>query len=130
MTGSNSTTPNVVFEEAHKSVSQSQVQVFSDQQNPHYLSIRLFDDISYSNGATADDGVQFYFSQNSSNAINDQDAPKFGNLDENLASMSENNELLSIENRAMPTANDSLQLYNTQYRDTDYVFELELGKFP
>ena len=127
---SGGSSPQVVFEESHKSVSQSQVQVFSDGQNSHYLNVRLFDDTSYSNGATPDDGVQFYFSENSSNAINDVDAPKFNNIDENLATWSENTALLSIENRAMPTDNDSLQLYNTQYRDTDYVFELELGSFP
>ena len=120
---------NVVFDETDKSVVQSQVAVFSTELSAQYLKFKLFDAISFANNDTADDGLSLYFSAKSSNNIDEFDATKFGNIDENLATWS-GNHLLSIENRALPKKEDVLQIYTTQYRSSDYVFEIEVGSFP
>ncbi|RRO23896.1 hypothetical protein EIG84_02735, partial [Flavobacteriaceae bacterium 14752] len=122
-------TPALTFEEVDKAVNQSPLDVFSSQTSAHYINMRLFDQISYSNNDTSDDGLVIYFSQNTSNTVDADDAPKFFNIDENLARQ-EGNNLMSIENRAMPQIDEILELYTSQYRVSDYVLELEIGDFP
>jgi hypothetical protein len=121
--------PQLVFQEEHKIVDGNQLDVFNDTTTPQHINIRLYDETSYNNANTSDDGLKISFSSNFSNALNNRDATKFLNIDENIARI-ENDIYLSYEERALPTENDSLQLYTDQYRDTDYVFEVEVGDFP
>ncbi|NBC58594.1 MAG: T9SS type A sorting domain-containing protein [Bacteroidetes bacterium] len=121
--------PSLSFEESDKSVNESQLDVFSTQTSPHYMHMRLFDQLSFTNNDTSDDGLSIYFSPSASNAVDSNDAPKFFNIDENLA-REESGALMSIENRAMPQVDEILPLYTSQYRTTSYVLELEVGNFP
>ncbi|RRO18532.1 glycine-rich domain-containing protein, partial [Mesohalobacter salilacus] len=120
--------PSLAFQETDKDVLQNQVAVFSTTPSS-YISMSMFDQLSYNDNNTADDGLVIYFSQNTSNAVDANDAPKFFNIDENLA-RTENNSLLSYENRALPQSDEVLGLYTSQYRTTDYVFQIEVGDFP
>lgn len=121
--------PQLVFQEENKNVEENQLDVFNNTTTPEHIDIRLYDQTSYNNADTSDDGLKIYFSSNFSNGLNNRDATKFLNIDENIARV-KNNIYLSYEERALPTGNESLQLYIDQYRDTDYVFEIEVGDFP
>ena len=120
---------SLTFEESYKNVSANQVDVFSTLPSPHYINMMLFDQLSFNNNDTSDDGLVIYFSPNFTNIVDDNDAPKFFNIDENIA-RNENNDLISYENRAMPQVDEVLELFTTQYRTTDYVFQVEVGDFP
>lgn len=121
--------PSLTFEENYKDVSANQVDVFSTSPSPHYINMMLFDQLSFTNNDSSDDGLVIYFSPNYSNAIDHNDALKFLNIDENLA-REDSNTLLSYENRAMPQVDEVLPLHTSQYRTTDYVLKLEVGDFP
>ena len=121
--------PQLIFQEEHKIVEENQLDIFNNTTTPQHINIRLYDETSYINADTSDDGLKIHFSSNFSNALNNRDATKFLNIDENIARV-ENDIYLSYEERALPSENDSLQLYTDQYRDTDYVFEIEVGDFP
>ena len=120
--------PSITFEESDKDVIQNQVAVFSTTPSS-YISMLLYDQLSFNNSDTPDDGLVIYFSQGENNAKDINDAPKFFNIDENIA-RNENNDLISYENRAMPQVDEVLELFTTQYRTTDYVFQIEVGDFP
>lgn len=108
------------FQESHKEVSAPLTAVFS---NDSRIDLRLYEAASFGAGSTPSDGLRLIFSEDYSNAITSVDAPKFYNQDENLASMNEDN-LYSIENRALPEAGETIPLFTNQYRNTEYVFEI------
>lgn len=120
--------PSLTFEETDKAVIEDQVDVFSTTPTS-YINMLMFDQLSYDENNTADDGLMINFSSNGNNNKDSNDAPKFFNIDENIA-RNENNTLISYENRAMPQEGEILELYTTQYRTTDYVFQIEVGDFP
>lgn len=114
----------VVFsiQESHKAVDQPQTQVFDVSPK---MDIRLYTTSAFAHGENASDAVRIKFDTNASNAVTPMDAPKFFNLDENLAA-NNNGNLLSIESRALPLEGESIPLFNNQYRTTDYLFEARL----
>jgi hypothetical protein len=112
---------SITFNEADKAVDQPQTDVFNSSQS--HIFVNLFDKESFSNQSTADDGLVIYFSPNGNNSADNNDAQKFVNPDEMIA-RNENGNLISFENRAMPTEDDVLKLYTDQYRTTDYVLEI------
>lgn len=109
----------LTFEENHKAVTQPQTQVFNVESQ---LDIRLYSSSSFATGALASDGLRIKFNEVYSNAVDNQDAPKFYNLDENLATNNEGS-LLSIERRSLPEEGARIALFTNAYRTTDYVFE-------
>lgn len=119
--------PSLTFLESDKAVEEDQLEVFTTLPTS-FMKFLLFDQVSYNNNDTPDDGLSIYFSPNSNNEIDVEDAPKFANIDENLARL-ESNTLLSYENRAMPTDGEELSLFINQYRANNYVFEVEVGDF-
>ncbi|HIB36597.1 T9SS type A sorting domain-containing protein [Mesonia sp.] len=121
------TTPNLQFTEAVKDVAQDQTETLRTANfNSSSIQIKLFNEVSYINNETASDGVKIKFSDNGDNAIEAKDAPKFGNLDENLGRSLEST-ILSIESRSNPIAGEILPLYISQYRRSDYVFEINVN---
>lgn len=115
--------PSITFKEVDKAPEQSQLDVFSSTATD-YITMALYDEDSYTAGSTADDGLVMVFDANSSNAVNQNDAVKFPNPDENLARQ-EGSSLMSYENRALPQTTDILKLYTTGYVATDYKFVIE-----
>jgi hypothetical protein len=71
------------------------------------------------------DAVRFRFSAVGDNSPDALDAPKLDNLDENLASVNQNN-LFSIESRMLPAQDDVIPLFTNNWRNQEYSFKAEL----
>ena len=126
---SSSVTPgSITFKESYKDIDQLQIDVFSTGPNPH-IFVNLFDEDSFNNLSSPDDGTVIYFSSTSSNAVDNNDAVKFFNQDETLARIQDGN-LISYENRALPEDDEVLELYITQYRTKNYKLEIGVFDFP
>ncbi|MCR9183599.1 MAG: T9SS type A sorting domain-containing protein, partial [Flavobacteriaceae bacterium] len=115
---------SLTFEESHKAVSQTQTQVFNVLSQ---ISMMLYGANNYATGATASDGLRIKFSEAGSNAVTPEDALKFYNLDENIATQN-GNQLLSIESRALPEDEEVLPLFFNQYRYPSYVLEIAVNE--
>tara|TARA_R110000850_G_scaffold25797_3_gene74176 strand:- start:538 stop:3792 length:3255 start_codon:yes stop_codon:yes gene_type:complete len=113
---------SLTFEEAHKNVAAPNTAVFSTDNR---MDLRLYEAGSFADNGPVADGLRIKFAEGNTNALTSLDAPKFYNLDENLAS-SNDDRLWSIESRALPLEGESIPLFTNQYRHTDYVFEIEL----
>ena len=118
---------NIVFKQSHIDVDELQIDVFNTGIQPQ-IFVNLFDEDSFNSLSSPDDGVVIYFSPNSSNAVNANDAVKFLNQDENLARNQDGN-LISFENRALPEDDEVLELYTDQYRTTNYKLEIGVEQF-
>jgi hypothetical protein len=112
--------PNLTFTEDTKNNGILQTQTFSTETNPlSYLNINLKDDTQH-----LLDGVRVVFGENYSALIDDLDALKFWNYDENLSVFSKNTNL-SIEKRPAPVATDTTHLHLYSYTKTQYRLETE-----
>ena len=74
--------------------------------------------------ANALDRLVVAFDANESNDVNQNDAFKLTNFDENMAT-SNSGKLLSIDKRATPTATDEIPLNFTKYRGTSYLLKVQ-----
>jgi hypothetical protein len=122
-TGSVGTIPVVSFQEANKAVGEIQTDVKSNNVQ-EYINIQLFDANSFAQGATPSDGLRINF-DNSFSITTEDDSPKLGNLDENLARV-EGNVFSSIERRPLPKATEELPLFTNQYRRESYVIKFDV----
>lgn len=120
--------PSLTFLESHKAVHNSQSNNLDNDSQSLFIKIKLYDQLSFNNSGTSDDGLVILFTLDGNNAIDNEDATKIFNIDENIARI-ENNEYLSYEKRALPHDNDVLELFISQYRDSNYTFEIEIGDF-
>ena len=117
----------ITFKESYKNVNETQIDVFNTNPQPH-IFVNLFDEESFNNLSSPDDGLVIYFSSNSSNAVNANDATKLLNTDESIARIQDGNKI-SFENRALPKDNEVLALYTDQYRTTNYKLEIGVNEF-
>lgn len=117
------------FTEASKATSQAQTTVFSydNTTNDANISLRLLKNNSGSLKLT--DGLKVRFKPNGDNGKTEKDARKVNNLDESIASVV-NNQLISIEERAIPTDGESIQLFTAEYRTDDYIIEMSHQGLP
>ena len=113
------TAPSLTFTEASKEVSEEQLATFSTS-NYAKLNLQL---TSGDNGQVVD-AIGLRFSNEFTNEVDDADAGKMGNSGENLALVS-GNQLLSIEQRQLPTQAEELPLFINNYQNENYVFYLE-----
>ncbi|MGM0636432.1 MAG: FG-GAP-like repeat-containing protein [Bacteroidota bacterium] len=74
------------------------------------------------------DALRLRFSAGGNNDIDNYDASKMGNLDENLASINQN-QLFAVQQRAFPEEDETIVLYTNNWRNTTYKFELNLENF-
>ncbi|MFD0932464.1 T9SS type A sorting domain-containing protein [Psychroflexus salinarum] len=114
---------SVDFKESHKNVNPDQTETKSLSQS-EYINIQLFDADSYTQGNTASDGLKIKFDKSYSTTSKD-DAPKLGNLDENLA-RKVGSDFSSIELRPFPEEEERLELFMNQYRREAYVMKFDL----
>lgn len=134
VTGSEGTTPNLHFKESFKAVNVSQTQVFrpstsSPLSYKKQIQVKLLTQDAFNTGASPSDGFKINFSSLYDNAVDERDAQKFSNLDENIARF-ENGVHLAIEKRGVPTAGETLPIFINQYRYENYVLQLDLtGSF-
>ncbi len=88
------------------------------------MNINLFQKDSLLHKAMPLDGLQVRFSDKYTSDLDDYDAEKPWNQDENLSVLLKGTKL-SIESRANPEAIDTIQLYLEQERHQDYTFVFE-----
>jgi len=109
MTGS----PNLSFEENDKNIEEDNLGVFRPSGASYALNILL------KSGANTLDAAVIDFNNDNDNSVNDYDAKKLGNSDENLALVN-GNHFLSIEQRDIPVDLEEIPLYVGSYRHQDY----------
>ncbi|MBZ9652523.1 T9SS type A sorting domain-containing protein [Psychroflexus montanilacus] len=114
---------SLTFEESMKAVEETQTEVKSLSES-EYINIQLFDAASYEEGNTPSDGLRIKFDKSYSITTED-DSPKLGNLDENLARI-EGNIYSAIERRPFPESEEKLELFINQYRREAYVMKFDL----
>jgi hypothetical protein len=89
------------------------------------IKLQLYDSNSFNLGETSADGLTIRFSDEYSDEVDTMDALKMTNQDENVAVLN-SNKRLSIERRSMPEVTDVIQLFNSQYRKTDYTYSIQV----
>jgi hypothetical protein len=115
------------FTEANKYTTATNQNVFrfaNTQEEVSSLRVALYDKNALIAQGTAADGLVVLFGDDKTNAIDENDAGKLINLDENLATKT-NEKLFSIESKALPTLTDEIQLDINTYRSTDYTLVIE-----
>jgi len=116
-------TASVTFQEAMKAVNQTQTVVKSNSVQ-EYINIQLFNAEAFSQSSTPSNGLRINFDKSFSISTED-DSPKLGNLDENLARV-EGNAFSAIERRPLPEATQELPLFINQYRRESYVMKFDV----
>jgi primosomal replication protein N len=101
-----------------------QTSVFKNAQELSLLKIQLFDQTASANNNIPVDGLVIDFAATNSNAIDQNDAIKMTNFEENIAVLN-SNKLLSYESRAIPTETDEISLQLTKYQGTNYRLQLK-----
>jgi hypothetical protein len=115
----------VNFSESDKAVTLNpQTQILSDS-DEQFLNIQLFNKVSYNAGSTPSDALRINFGSRFSNSAND-DITKLKNVDENLTRAIDQN-LVALERRNMPGAEEILPLYINQYRRENYTLNFEFS---
>lgn len=113
-------TASLTFNEDDKDISGEATTIFSEQNDPS-IHLFLFTTNAFNTGNKESDGILINFSENANNATDIFDADKFFGPGENLARLN-SNELISIEDRAMPTDDEILALTTTGYTEDNYTF--------
>jgi len=121
---------SIEFTEASKAVTADQTQVFSSPSNAlAFINLRLYTQEAFTANEREQDALGLRFSANGNNAVDHRDAIKMGNLDENLASLN-NEQLLSIENRSFPQNEEEVQLFTQGYTTDNYMLWLDVQNLP
>ncbi len=131
VTGNQNVQPVIKFQEDYKNTDEAGSDVFrsnSATTNVINKNIRLylFTEEAFTNGASYSDRLKVNFSENYTNAVDFQDAPKLFNQDENL-SRNEAGNLLSIEKRQLPEVGEILPLQLSQYRTNSYIIQINIS---
>lgn len=130
----NATSASVVFQESHKYTAASAtntVSVFrtaSENSENAFLRMELYESQMYQNQQQPLDGLVIKFNSNYSSQVDDFDAPKFINQDEDFACKL-NNQYLSILSHNMPLENEEIPLYTTKFRNQNYTLVAELTNY-
>jgi len=123
---------SVVFEEEFKSTPSQLTETFRSSNSTSLSDLniigKLYTQDAFANGNGLSDGFRVRFSDNYSNDFELNDAVKPFNIDENMGVMNAD-KLLSIERRALPTAEEIIPIYNNNYRTENYILSLEVAAF-
>ena len=118
-------TTSMHFEEAYKYTTTTNEGVFrlaSSAQEK--IQLTLYNSASMALQGAALDGLLVFFDANETNTLDGNDAGKFSNLDETMATLN-GTKSLSIESRNLPIATEVIQLTMTQYRVSNYTLVME-----
>lgn len=125
-TGTEGIAPELIFNETLKDTDPTSfTSLFRSANASKSIHIKLYTQDAFANAETASDGLKINFGSEFNSEVDIHDATKPGNLDENLARIQDDN-YLSIEYRAEPQQDEELQLFTSNYRYSDYVFEVEI----
>lgn len=128
------TSASVVFQESHKYTAAAATNTLSVFRNASQnsqnalLRIELYESQMYQNQQQALDGLVVKFNPNYSSQLDDFDAPKVVNQDEDFACKLEN-QFISILSHNMPLENEEIPLYNAKYRHQNYTLVAELTNY-
>ncbi len=122
---SSSSSASLTFTESSKGTSLTST--FGTDLPDGFLNTRLYQRDSLNNGAMASDGFLIKFKAFANNQVDQDDALKPTNQDENLA-IKNDSQLLSIETRKSPATIDTVKLNLTQYRSNAYSFKFEFDQ--
>ncbi|XMO88107.1 T9SS type A sorting domain-containing protein [Algibacter sp. AS12] len=114
---------SISFTQDSKATAETETLVFKTSgktETAGQLYLSLFESSALAANNTATDGLLIIFDTAGNNAIDDFDAPKLINSDENFATNNDG-QLLSIESRSVPSNNEEIQLEINTYRNTDYT---------
>lgn len=112
---------SLVFKESYKNVPMAMMRSSNTPTSNSSLTLNL-KGLQTNGSYNYVDGIRLDFGADYSLAIDQFDAEKFINLDEDVA-IQKQNQLLTVERRAIPTATETVPLQVTKYRSTSYVFE-------
>lgn len=118
---------SATFKEVFKRVEEDMTYTFLVP--PTHIAMQLYYRDAFENGETATDGLGITFDPDGNNGIDRLDAPKMGNLDENLAAVNDG-QLFAIERRALPQNEEVIPLFINNYRQTEYVFRAQFISAP
>ncbi|TXE21320.1 T9SS type A sorting domain-containing protein [Psychroflexus gondwanensis] len=119
--------PIVIFRESYKTTTTGNNTTFSEPEALTNMNINLNEDI-LTNGNAVIDAVRVKFRNGGNNAKDTLDATKVWNYEESFA-IDRNPNYMSIESRAMPTAQDSVPLYFGNSKLLSYRLVVEPENF-
>jgi len=111
---------SLTFNEDDKDVNGTATGIFSEQDNPS-IKMLLYSTDALNNDERESDGLMINLAENANNALDIFDADKLTGPDENLARL-QDNKLISIEQRDLPTATETLALSTSGYTTDNYSF--------
>lgn len=117
----------IIFKESHKNPSKIVPVVLSENTYPT-IHAQVFAETLFENDEKSSDGLHISFKPNGSNDVNELDALKMSNLDENLARF-QNGKLISIEERSLPNTTENLGLFVDTFTTDNYVFKFNVENF-
>lgn len=117
----------LTFIESAKATTENEVTVFDAYTN-FYINSRLYKTADYQNGNTESDALGLRFNDSFSTIADDEDATKILNPVENYAVV--NNGLRSIDKQSLPVIGDEIDLYVSNYEDTDYTLTFVMDNKP
>ncbi|QBN20440.1 cellulase family glycosylhydrolase [Flavobacterium nackdongense] len=117
-------TPTLSFTENNKYEGTPQTSVFKTANTSSSLRLALYETASLAQNGYPLDGLIVDFGASESNEVNQNDAVKLTNFDENMAT-SNSGKLLSIERRAIPIEADQIPLSINNYKGTNYTLKID-----
>jgi hypothetical protein len=121
--------PSLTFEEIYKKKTQQSLdnQTFSlSQTGGVYVELKRY--VVSENEFITVDGARLKFNNQFTNSVEHNDALKFWNSDESLAILTNDEYYLSVERRAYPESQESVQLYCWGLKSTNYQLTLSLSQ--
>ena len=119
--------PTLIFQEADKTTTEDQVEVFSTNTD-FYINSRLYKTEDFLAGNTEVDAIGMRFNSNYTTAATEEDAEKFANPDENYAII--NNGLRAIDKQNLPTDGHEIELFINSYTSNEYSLTFDMDNLP
>ncbi len=126
----NNSSPTLLISETHKAATSSNLTaIFGDNSVP--VSKIIFGINKLVNGTYINaDGATAYFNNSFSNSSGREDATKFSNYPNEDIGINNNNDILSIDGRKIPTITDTISLNIKQFKTgTNYQLKIDLTNF-
>lgn len=121
-------TPALTFTEGYKSVTTAATPNLyrTGASVNSKMRFTLYENAMLAQDGPSLDGFVVSFNEDKSNAIDENDALKPVNQDENIGLMNAG-KVYSFESRNLPTVSDVLPISHTQYRNTNYTYKIEVS---
>lgn len=119
---------SLTFREANKFVTSNTTPIlYRNSENPTAtLRLTMYAGNSITENSVAADGFFINFDPNFSNNLDEKDAIKPINQDENIGTRN-SGKTLSFESRNFPTSEDIIPIANTTYRNTNYIYKVAIN---